>query len=63
MIDDSPMFFLGKSLQAAALGVTALALYVGFVETHQAMTKELTMLGAGVCLFLAGRLVEQAGTK
>lgn len=59
------MFYLGKCLQAAALGVTALALYVGFHEAEKAMTKELTMLGLGVILFLGGPLVEQfaSGSK
>ena len=56
------MFYLGKCLQAAALGVTALALYVGFAESEKAMTKELTMLGGGVVLFLMGRLIEQAAS-
>ncbi len=50
------MFYFGKSLQAAAMAVVALALYVGFKE--QSMTKELTMLGIGVVIFLVGRLIE-----
>jgi hypothetical protein len=55
-------FYLGKGLQAAAMAVTALALFVGFRE--ESMSKELTMLLAGVLLFLCGRLVEQsAGGK
>ena len=52
------MFYLGKSMQAAAMAVVALALFVGFRETS--MTKELTMLGIGVVIFLLGRLMEQA---
>ena len=52
------MFYFAKSLQAAAMAVTALALFVGFRE--QSMTKELTMLGLGVVLFLLGRLTEHA---
>ena len=55
------MFFFGKSLQAAALAVTGLALFVGFKETSA--TKELTMLGIGVLLFLSGRLAEKVGSK
>lgn len=51
------MFYFAKSLQAAAMAVTALALFVGFKEGS--MTKELTMLGIGVILFLVGRVVEQ----
>ncbi len=50
------MFYFAKSLQAAAMAVVALALYVGFSEGS--MTKELTMLGIGVVLFLVGRTVE-----
>jgi len=50
-------------LQAAALAVTALALFVGFREQEQAMTKELTMLGIGVIIFLIGRLIENIGAK
>jgi len=57
------MFYLGKCLQAAALGVTSLALYVGFAETEKAATKEITMLGFGVCLFLAGRLIEHKSSQ
>ena len=51
------MFYFAKSLQAAAMAVTSLALFVGFKEGS--MTKELTMLGIGVILFLIGRVVEQ----
>jgi hypothetical protein len=50
------MFYFAKSLQAAALAVTALALFVGFRE--QSQYKELTMMGIGVLLFLTGRLIE-----
>lgn len=50
------MFYFGKSLQAAAMAVVALALYVGLTETQ--IVKELTMLGIGIVLFLIGRLVE-----
>lgn len=46
-------------MQAGAMGVVALALYVGFKENS--MAKELTMLGLGSILFLLGRLVEQTG--
>lgn len=52
------MFYFAKSLQAAAMAVVALALFVGFQE--ESMTKELTMLGVGVVLFLVGRITEQA---
>lgn len=51
------MFYLGKSLQAAAMAVVALALVVGFRENS--MTKEITMLGIGTVIFLLGRLIEQ----
>lgn len=51
------MFYFAKSLQAAAMAVVALALYVGMNESS--LTKELTMLGIGVVIFLVGRLVEQ----
>ena len=57
------MFYFAKSLQAAALAVTALALYVGFNEQEKAMTKELTMLGIGVVIFLIGRLIENIAAK
>lgn len=57
------MFYFAKSLQAAALAVTALALYVGFNETEKAMTKELTMLGIGVIIFLIGRLIENIAAR
>jgi len=57
------MFYFAKSLQAAALAVTALALYVGFNEQEQAMTKELTMLGIGVVIFLIGRFIENIAAK
>lgn len=50
------MFYLGKSLQAAALAVTALALYVGLTEVE--IKKELTMMCFGIGLFLLGRLAE-----
>jgi len=56
------MFYFGKSLQAAAMGVVALALFVGFYESNS-MTKELTMLGIGVVIFLIGRLIEQYGNS
>ena len=52
------MFYLAKSLQAAAMGVVALALYVGFTELEKAQTKEITMLGIGVVMFLLGRMIE-----
>ena len=55
------MFYFGKSLEAAALAVTALALLVGFKENS--MTKELTMLSIGVVLFLIGRLLESIAAK
>lgn len=55
------MFYFAKSLQAAAMAVTALALFVGFREGS--MTKELTMLGIGVIIFLVGRVVEQIAGK
>ena len=51
------MFYFGKSLQAAAMAVVALALFVGFRENS--MTKEITMLGIGTLVFLLGRFVEQ----
>lgn len=54
------MFYFAKSLQAAAMAVTALALYVGMNESS--LTKEMTMLAIGVVLFLVGRLVERVGT-
>jgi hypothetical protein len=50
------VFYFGKSLQAAAMAVTALALFIGFQEAS--MTKELTMLGIGILLFVLGRFVE-----
>ena len=49
-------FYFAKSLQAAAMAVAALALFVGIRE--QSMTKELTMLAISVVVFLGGRLVE-----
>lgn len=52
------MFYFAKSLQAAAMAVVALALFVGLKE--EAMQKELTMLGIGVVLFLSGKLVERS---
>jgi len=54
------MFYFAKSLQAAAMAVTALALYVGVTESS--LTKEITMLCIGVVLFLVGRLVERVGS-
>ncbi len=53
---NSCVFYFGKSLQASALAVTALALFVGFKE--ESMTKELTMLSIGVIIFLAGKGIE-----
>ena len=55
------LFYFGKTLQAAAMAVTALALFVGLRE--ESMTKELTMLLIGVFLFLCGRLAEQGAGK
>jgi hypothetical protein len=55
------VFYFGKSLQAAAMAVVALALFVGFYEAS--MTKELTMLGIGVVIFLLGRLFERFGRQ
>ncbi len=55
------LFYFAKGLQAAAMGVTALALYIGLKE--DSMTKELTMLLIGVALFLCGRLAEQGAGK
>ncbi len=43
------------------MAVVALALFVGFNE--ESMTKELTMLGIGVILFMVGRLMESASSK
>ncbi len=54
------MFYFGKSLQAAALAVTALALYVGMTEVQ--IKTELTMLCFGVALFIIGRMVEKRGS-
>ena len=53
-------FYFAKSLQAAAMAVAALALFVGVRE--QNMYKELTMLGLSVVVFLVGRLVENQVT-
>jgi len=53
------VFYFGKSLQAAAMAVVALALFVGFREAS--MTKELTMLGIGVVIFMIGRFSERFG--
>ncbi len=55
------LFYFGKTLQAAAMAVTALALFVGMRE--ESMTKELTMLLIGVILFVCGRLAEQSAGK
>ncbi len=55
------LFYFAKALQAAAMGVTGLALFVGLRENS--MTKELTMLLIGVALFLCGRLIEQEAGK
>lgn len=55
------MFYFAKSLQAAAMAVVALALFVGFRENS--MTKEITMLALGSVLFVVGRLVEQAASR
>jgi hypothetical protein len=55
------LFYFGKTLQAAAMAVTALALFVGLRENS--MTKELTMLLLGVVLFLCGRLAEQGAGR
>lgn len=55
------LFYFAKGLQAAAMGVTALALYIGLKE--DSMTKELTMLLIGVVLFICGRLAEQGAGK
>jgi uncharacterized membrane protein len=55
------VFIFAKSLEAAAMAVVALALYVGFSE--ESMTKELTMLGVGVILFIVGRVLERASSK
>ncbi len=55
-----PMFYFAKSLQAAAMAVLLLGLYVGFKE--EALQKEVTMLAIGVVLFLAGRLLERVRT-
>ncbi|MBI1860502.1 MAG: hypothetical protein HYR96_06255 [Deltaproteobacteria bacterium] len=51
------MFYFAKALQAGAMGVVALALFVGFHENS--MTKELTMLGIGSVVFLVARAIEQ----
>ena len=51
------MFYLGKSIQASALAVVALALYVGLTEVQ--IKKELTMMVLGLILFGIGRLVER----
>ncbi len=55
------LFYFAKTLQAAAMAVTALALFVGMRE--ESMSKELTMLLIGVVMFLCGRLAEQAAGK
>jgi hypothetical protein len=55
------VFYFGKSLQAGAMAVVALALVVGLKE--EAMTKELTMLGIGSGLFVLGRFVENLASR
>lgn len=47
------LFYFVKTLQATAMTVTALALFVGLRQ--DSMSKELTLLGAGVVLFLLRR--------
>jgi len=50
------VFYFGKSLQAAALAVVGLALFVGLYEED--IRKELLMLCGGVALFLLGKFSE-----
>ena len=54
------MFAVGKALQAIAMAVTAMALVIGLNENS--MTKELTLLGVGVLMFLLGRLAESSAS-
>lgn len=53
------MFYLGKSLQAAALAVVGLSLVVGIRENE--IKKELTMLAFGIIIFFLGKLAESRG--
>lgn len=55
------MFYFAKGLQAAALSVLALALYVGLTR-QQSLATELTMMCLGVIIFIAGRMVEKKST-
>lgn len=52
------MDFLARTLQLLGLIIVPMALLVGLMEQHQAMTRELTILFLGAGIFLIGYLLE-----
>lgn len=51
------VYYLGRAVQLIGMAQLGIALYRGYV--HQDVKGELWGLGAGVVLFLAGRLIER----
>lgn len=53
------MQFLGRALQFLGLIIVPMALIVGLMEQHYAMTRELTILFIGAGIFFVGYLFDK----
>lgn len=51
-------FIMAKGLQFLGLVIVPMALLVGLMEEHNAMTRELTVLLIGAVIFFVGYLIE-----
>jgi hypothetical protein len=56
------MFYLAKIVQAIGVADVGFALYVGLTEPH-GMARELRLMGFGLAIFYAGRLLERGAKK
>jgi len=53
------MRIVGRSLQFLGLIIVPMALIVGLMEEHNAMTRELTILFLGAGIFFIGYLLDE----
>ncbi len=51
------MYYLGRGLQVLGMANLMVGLFIGITEEH-GMGPELLLLGAGVVLFLLGRVLQ-----
>ena len=57
------MNFIARSLQLLGLVIVPMALIVGLMEQHNAMTRELTILFLGAGIFFIGYLLESSDSE